>query len=115
MKFTVKFFNLIERHKTYAFVFLFILWIAFIDDSSIYKRYQIHKESANLKDELRNYQELYKQTTRSLHTLESSKAEIENIARKQYFMKRADEDVYIVGATSSITTSIDDIYGKETE
>lgn len=116
MKVPRSFGDYLLKHKTVAFLLFFILWITVLDDNSLYKRYCVHKDIAELKDELRKYQEQYKQTAQSLRSMETSKEEVEKIARKQYYMKKEDEDIYIVQSPSDDYTNKDiGIYNEETE
>lgn len=84
------------HHKCILFMVFFVTEIVFLDRDSLITRYKIHKEKAELKADLQKYQQIYSRDSRQLRSLEKDPNTIEKIARERYFMKSADEDVYVV-------------------
>ena len=48
------------------------------------------------KSELDTYVEQYKRDSVKLHALEANVKGVERVARERYFMKRANEDIYVL-------------------
>ena len=75
--------------------FLFIVWMLFLDSNS----WLIHRELNNELEQLDSNKEYYiKEITkdeRLINILEDSLG-LENFAREKYFMRKENEDVYII-------------------
>ena len=85
----------IRQHK-YAFaVLIFLLIIGVVDENSLYVRYQRKMEIARLQEQIDKYQAQYEADTRQLNALLNDPKEVEKLARERYFMKRANEDVFV--------------------
>mgnify|MGYP003290052188 CR=1 FL=1 len=76
------------------FVFFFI-WVTFLDQNSLIKRYQIIQEQKELINTRNDYQKKIKETQTEIEAL-NTKDYIEKIAREKHLMKKENEDVYIV-------------------
>ena len=50
------------------------------------------------KAELESYVEQYKRDSVKLHALEANVKGVERVARERYFMKRANEDVFVLSS-----------------
>ncbi len=71
-----------------------VLWFGFLDNYSIYTRYQLHQEKAELKreiEQLRTETELLETQINQLHT---DSFHFERIAREEYGMKKPGEVIY---------------------
>lgn len=72
------------------------VFVVFIDENSVMKRLKLEREINGLKREIRHYQKLRDSSTQKLENLHSGKEELERIAREEYFMKKADEEIFII-------------------
>jgi len=72
------------------------VFVVFIDENSVMKRLKLEREINSLKREIRHYQKLRDSSTQKLENLHSGKEELERIAREEYFMKKADEEIFII-------------------
>lgn len=84
------------NHGYVVAIFLFVLIVGFLDPNSYYHRYLHHERISHLEDEIRNYQDIYNRDTRTLQELEKNPRTIEKVARERYFMKKPNEDIYII-------------------
>lgn len=73
----------------------FILWIMFFDHNNIIRRHTLNKEKAKLEETKRDYQKKIKETNKEIDNLNNDEY-IERIAREKHFMKKDNEDIYIV-------------------
>ncbi len=81
------------RNK-YALVFIvFAVYITFFDHYSLLKQHDLNQTLSNLEREKVQYMRTIEESTALQATID---ADEERFARERYFMKRADEDVYIV-------------------
>ncbi len=97
----ITFWNYVRRYKYGVAIFVFLLIIGFIDENSLYTRYQRQVDIGNLKREIDKYRTEYEEETKQLKALESDPKAVERLARERYLMKRADEDVFVFMPQSS--------------
>lgn len=75
----------------------FLLWMLFVDEDNIIKRYELSRKVSVLQAEKMQLQEDIRQTVRKMEELKSSSREnLEKFAREEYLMKRDDEVIFIV-------------------
>ncbi|MBE7172320.1 MAG: septum formation initiator family protein [Williamsia sp.] len=74
-----------------------LVWMFFFDDRDIITTYIRHpRELRQLEESKRNYQEQIAALRKESGLLKSSAATLEKYAREKYFMKRDNEDVFII-------------------
>ena len=80
----------------YALIgFLFAIWMLFLDSNSWLIHRELNKELQQLDDNKEYYRkEIYKDE-QLINTLEDSVG-LEKFAREKYFMKKENEDIYII-------------------
>jgi cell division protein FtsB len=74
----------------------FVVWIMFFDDNNIRQHQKDLKELAQLQEQLVFYKHKIVADKRKLVELQTSDENLEKFAREQFFMKRADEDIYVI-------------------
>lgn len=84
------------KHKYILTVIFIALIIVVVDEDSFLNRHPRRVRIDNLKKEIANYKQQYKEADRKIHELENNPKAVEKIARERYHMKRADEDVFIM-------------------
>ena len=65
-------------------------------DSSLYKRYTYDEKIRSLEKEIKHYRKEIEVNSKKLNDLHTDKEGLERFAREEYFMKKPDEDVYII-------------------
>jgi cell division protein DivIC len=80
----------------YVWVLLFFLiWMIFLDNYSYFDHRFLDKQIDELNDNKAYYQEEIKKDKKSIRDLKIP-GQIEKYAREKYYMKRENEDVYII-------------------
>ena len=80
----------LSRINAYWLVTIVFFALTFImGDSSLYKRYTYDEKIRNLEKEIKHYQ-------KEMNDLHTDKEGLERFAREEYFMKKPNEDVYII-------------------
>jgi cell division protein FtsB len=74
----------------------FIIWITFFSQYSLMERTRLARNLRELHDEKEYYLQQIKRDSARLHELTTDDDNLEKFAREQYYMKKADEDVFIV-------------------
>ncbi|WP_099464154.1 FtsB family cell division protein [Parabacteroides provencensis] len=65
-------------------------------DSSLYQRYTYDEKIRSLEKEIKHYQQEIETNTKKLNDLHTDKEGLERFAREEYYMKKSNEDVYII-------------------
>jgi cell division protein FtsB len=74
----------------------FIVFVTFFDEHSLLHRWESHQRILRMEKELKFYQEEIKVTKQRKVELQSSDENLEKFAREHYFMKRKNEDIFII-------------------
>lgn len=89
--------NYLSKINVYWLVTLLFLALTFtVGDSSLYMRHKYDVKIRSLENEIEHYQKEIKINTEKLNRLRTDKEGLERFAREEYFMKRANEDIYII-------------------
>lgn len=87
----------LSRINAYWLVTIGFLVLTFTaGDSNLYKRYTYDEKIRSLEKEIKHYQQEIEINSKKLNDLHTDKEGLERFAREEYFMKRANEDVYII-------------------
>lgn len=87
----------ISRINAYWLVtVVFLVLTLTMGDSSLYKRYTYDEKIRSLEKEIRHYRKEIEVNSQKLNDLHTDKEGLERFAREEYFMKKSNEDVYII-------------------
>jgi cell division protein DivIC len=91
------------RHKYPIIFILFGVLIGFVDENSLWKRFQNRRQIASMHSEIKRYDSMIKEDTKKLNKLAANPIYMEDIAREQYFLKKPNEDIFIFEDSDSIS------------
>ena len=74
----------------------FVVWMGVIDDNNIINQYRKHAELSVLLEKRKFYTQQITETQKQLSELTTNPATQEKFAREHYWMKRGNEDVYVI-------------------
>lgn len=87
----------LSRINAYWLVTIVFFALTFVmGDSSLYKRYTYDEKIRSLEKEIKHYQKEIEINSKKLNDLHADKEGLERFAREEYFMKKPNEDVYII-------------------
>ena len=87
----------LSRINAYWLVTIVFFALTFVmGDSSLYKRYTYDEKIRSLEKEIKHYQKEIEINSKKLNDLHTDKEGLERLAREEYFMKKPNEDVYII-------------------
>ena len=87
----------LSRINAYWLVTIVFFALTFVmGDNSLYKRYTYDEKIRNLEKEIKHYQKEIEINSKKLNDLHTDKEGLERFAREEYFMKKPNEDVYII-------------------
>jgi cell division protein DivIC len=74
----------------------FIIWIGFFSQYSLIDQRKLGKNLNQLKQEKEYYIDQIGRDSTRLHELTTDNENLEKFAREQYYMKKANEDVFVI-------------------
>jgi len=95
MQFLSKNSNIFSPFKNWYFLILlaFVTWMVFFDGNDVSTQLRLKNKLVSLNDEKVDLTEKISQTSKELVALRDNK---EKFAREKYYMKKDDEDVFII-------------------
>lgn len=88
-------FKLVKNKFVIAFV-AFVVWILFFDRNDLFTQWERKTELNKLETSKAYYQGEITSIKKELVELDSDPAVLEKIAREKFYLKKANEDVFIV-------------------
>jgi cell division protein FtsB len=89
--------NYLSKVNTYVLVFIGFIALTFTaGDSNLYKRYTYDEKIRALEKDIKFYQDEIKINKEKLNRLRTDKEGLERFAREEYYMKKPNEDVFII-------------------
>ena len=85
----------IVSNKYLLISLLFAVWMLFLDNYSYMDQRQLNKQIDELQDNKKYYQDEIKKDNQSIKLLKNQD-QVEKYAREKYYMKRENEEVYII-------------------
>lgn len=74
----------------------FLIWMLFFDNYNFLVRNEIRSELREVRQKKAYYEAQIREVKNELNSLFGSEESVEKFAREKYYMKRADEDVFII-------------------
>ena len=86
----------ILRNKYVLSALVFLVWILFFDRHNLLDRHKYNRELRQLESERAYYLDKIATDSKKLNELKTDDANLEKFAREQYFMKKPNEDIYLI-------------------
>lgn len=90
-----KFYNIFKSKYFIVFI-LFLLWISFFDRNNLIRTIKTRGKVKELKEQRSYYLEQIEETKRIKNELLNNTKNLEKFAREQYFMKKDNEEIFII-------------------
>jgi cell division protein FtsB len=84
------------RNKYFLAIVAFTVWMLFFDKNDIIAQYEYSMQLRKLKQEKDFYSKETASVKKDLKELDSNLNTAEKFAREKYFMKKANEDVFVI-------------------
>ncbi len=84
------------RNKYLIAVLVFLVWLLDFDRNSLIERVKYIRTLSDLEEEKQYYIERIDKDSRRLNELKTDRDNLEKFAREQYFMKKENEDVFVI-------------------
>jgi cell division protein DivIC len=86
----------IFRNKYFLTIFIFLIWLLFLDANNLIDRYRQIRDLHKLEKDKEYYVKKIEADRKKLNELKTDNHNLEKFAREQYHMKKPDEDLFIV-------------------
>jgi len=90
------FFRKYINNKYFYTGLLFLIWWVFFDQESIIVQYDLARVRLGLEDQKEYYKNEIEKDEASINTLQNDTVFLEKYAREKYYMKKDDEDVFVI-------------------
>lgn len=88
-------------NKYFITIFLFLIWMIFFDSTSWLVIKDLNQEIDKYEEQLAYYKTEYQKNDAFYKKLMNNKSEKEKFARENYFMKKENEEIFILVVDSS--------------
>lgn len=84
--------------KNFYFItaLVFVVWMLFFDSNDLLTQYRLNKKLNDLENEKAYFEEKIAEVKQDREELLSNKDLLEKFARENYFMKKENEDLFII-------------------
>ncbi len=84
-------------HNKYGFTIIaFLVWMVFFDSNNLIDRVESIKQRRKLESDIEYFKHRIETDSRNLNELRTNREVLEKFAREQYFMKKENEDIFII-------------------
>ncbi|WP_432708281.1 FtsB family cell division protein [Pedobacter sp.] len=84
------------RNKYFIATAAFVVWMLFFDKNDMLSQYEFRTEVNKLQEEKDFYTEETAKVKKDLNELNTNLKTAEKFAREKYFMKKSNEDVFVI-------------------
>lgn len=77
-------------------ILVLLVFAFFVSDSNIFARFSYDAKIMELNSQIKYYRKQTEDDKKQLELLHSSEDDIERFAREKYFMRKPNEDIYVV-------------------
>lgn len=90
------FFNKYINNKYFYAILVFAVWLIFFDQESLRVQYKLLQTKNELNKQKQYYNDNIEKDKAAIKTLEEDTLFLEKYARENYYMKKDNEDVFII-------------------
>lgn len=91
-----QFFRKYINNKYFYTAFAFVVWMVFFDQESFIEQYRLNKTLNGLEDQKAFYLEEIEKNEKTIELLETDSSALEKFAREKYYMKKDNEEVFVI-------------------
>jgi cell division protein FtsB len=90
------FFRKYINNKYFYTAFAFLVWMVFFDQESFIEQYRLSQTLRGLESQKEFYIEEIEKNEMTIDLLETDSSALEKFAREKYFMKKDNEEVFVI-------------------
>ena len=85
----------ILKNRYFLTITIFVIWITFFDTNSIVYQISLNKEKKTILKKIKNYTLKVEKDKDMINKIKSLEG-LEKLAREEYWMKKDNEDIYLI-------------------
>ena len=86
----------LSHYKYWIVGVVFLIWMLFLDTNSCLNNHKLQRELEELEDQKKFYRVEIQKDKKLLEDLENDTLAIQSLAREKYYMKKKNEDIFII-------------------
>lgn len=86
----------VVRNKYFVVTAVFLVLFFFLDDNNFFVAQRLHRQVSQLEAQAEELRQGIDSDSAQANALRYDRAAIERFGREEYYMKRADEDIFII-------------------
>lgn len=86
----------IIKNKYFITTILFIIWLVFFDQNNLIQYFKFKKQYKKLLQDKEYYIQKIKEDSEKINELQTNAETLEKFARENFFMKKPNEDLFII-------------------
>ena len=90
------FFQKYINNKYFYTGLAFVIWLIFFDQESLIDQYHLTRTLENLDDQKTFYQDEIEHNEKTIYELENDSTKLEKFAREKYYMKKDNEEIFVI-------------------
>ena len=90
------FFKKYINNKYFYTGLAFVIWMIFFDQESFIDRYHLNQTLKDLENQKAFYLDEINKNEAAIYILENDTSQLEKFAREKYYMKKDNEDVFVI-------------------
>jgi len=91
-----RFFSKYINNRYFYTGLAFVIWMVFFDNDNVREQMRLTKKIEQLQEKKHFYQSEIEKNKSALKALKYDTLQLEKFAREKYFMKKDNEDVYVI-------------------
>src|SRR3954465_8232378 len=100
----------ILKNKYVISLVVFVVWISFFDRNDLFTQWDRKQELQKLETSKKFYEEEIATTRKDLTDLNNNPAVLEKFAREKFYLKRPNEEIFIIADSSTEKSGLDTIF-----
>ncbi|MDA8896199.1 septum formation initiator family protein [Bacteroidia bacterium] len=88
--------ELLEKYRYYLFTSFLVIWMLFIDSNNVFFRVKLNKQVNELKKSIVKHKAKIQDLQYTQKSILGNQPALEVFARETYFMKKEDEDLFVI-------------------
>ena len=84
------------NNKYFYTALAFVVWMSFFDSDNLLVQFKLSRKIKNLKNQKAFYAKEIAKNKSALNALQYDTTKLEDYAREKYFMKKDNEDIFVV-------------------
>jgi cell division protein FtsB len=84
------------KNKYFLATLIFLIWLILFDQNNWIDRARMIQKKRQMEESIKYYREKIQEDKKRLHELQTDRENLEKFAREQYYMKRDNEDIFIL-------------------